>query len=64
MALTRFTPIRLSPWREVGDLSHSIGRLFGDTALAGSWTPAVGVEETADELLFTIEIPGVAREAI
>lgn len=64
MALTRFTPIRLSPWREVGDLSHSIGRLFGETALAGSWTPAVSVEETADELLFSIEVPGVSREAI
>ncbi len=64
MALTRFTPIRVSPWREVGDLSHSIGRLFGETALAGAWTPAVSVEESADELLFTIEVPGVAREAI
>ena len=59
MALTRFTPIRVSPWREVGDLSNSIGRLFGETALGG-WTPAVSVEESADELVFTVEVPGVA----
>lgn len=64
MALTRFTPIRVSPWREVGDLSHTIGRLFGETTLGGAWTPAVSVEESADELLFTIEVPGIASEAI
>ncbi len=64
MALTRFTPIRMSPWREVGDLSHSIGRLFGETALGGAWTPAVSVAESADELLFTIEVPGITSEAI
>ncbi len=64
MALTRFTPIRVSPWREVGDLSHSLGRLFGEAALGGAWTPAVSVEESTDELVFSVEVPGVAREAI
>ena len=64
MAITRFTPIRLSPWRELGDFSTSFGRLFNEAAERGSWTPAVSVEESADELLFSIEVPGVARDAI
>jgi len=64
MALTRFTPVRVSPWRDVGDLSHSIGRLFGETVVGGVWTPPVSVEENADQLVFTIEVPGVAKDAI
>ena len=64
MALTRFTPVRVSPWREVGDLSHSIGRLFGETVVGGVWTPPVSVEENADQLIFTIEVPGVGKDAI
>ncbi|GMR12328.1 MAG: Hsp20/alpha crystallin family protein [Gemmatimonadota bacterium] len=64
MATTRLAPIRLSPWHDVGDLSHSIDRLFGEPALGGAWAPAVSVEESADELVFTVEVPGVAKEAL
>lgn len=64
MAITRFTPVRLSPWRERADLSNPFGWLFNETAGHGSWIPAVNVEESADELVFRIEVPGVARDAV
>ena len=38
-------------------------RMFGRTA-AGAWTPAVDVEQTPTELVFTFDLPGMPRDDI
>lgn len=64
MAITRYQPLRLSPWRELGDLSNRLGWFFGEGPGETAWVPAVNVEEGADDLLFRVEVPGVSRDAI
>lgn len=55
-----------TPWSEVRNLQREMETLFGGLGLqTGSsdlWAPAVDVEETADELVFRAELPGVRRE--
>lgn len=64
MALTRMT--YRNPWRELDTLTNRLGEMFGDTsnAPAGTWMPAVNVEETANELMLTAELPGMSTEDI
>jgi len=64
---TPTTPVlyATSPTTPVFGLRREIDRLFEDAfrlghAGRGDWTPAVDVRETAQELLFAIEIPGIA----
>lgn len=53
-----------SPWREFDRLA----RLFDDVSLRRAesemWSPPVTVSETSDELLFTIELPGMSEEQV
>lgn len=53
---------------EMGGLSRDIDTLFNGFSWPSIthdlWSPAVDVEETADELVFRAELPGMSREAI
>jgi HSP20 family protein len=57
-----------SPWREFDEVSNRLARLFDDVSLrranGGMWTPPVTVSETADELVFTTELPGLSEDQV
>jgi len=66
MAITKYTLRRptYSPWRELEEVSNRLARFFDESPLStgtngGTWLPAVNVEETADELILTAELPGM-----
>ncbi len=66
MAITKYTLRRplYSPWRELEEVSNRLARFFDESPLStgtngGAWLPAVNVEETADELILTAELPGM-----
>ena len=66
MAITRFT--YRNPWQELDQLTSRLGQVFASempaSANGGSWTPAVNVEESGEELVLTAEVPGMTREDI
>lgn len=66
MAITRWT--NRNPWRELDALSNRLALAFDDNfptpSTSGSWMPAVNVEETADELVLTAELPGLTHENV
>jgi len=70
MAITHYS--YRNPWRELDQLTNRLSRVFdwenGGTfptpSSAGSWMPAVSVEETNDELILTAELPGMKREDV
>jgi HSP20 family protein len=71
MAITKYAFRRptYSASRDLDDVSNRLARFFDDSTLfagdrVGRWMPAVGVSETADELLLTAELPGVTEEDI
>lgn len=58
-----------APFREFDELwDRMVSRFFsaapraGLTGWAQGWTPPVDIEETADEWIFQVELPGVARD--
>ena len=55
-----------SPWSEVNRLAREMDTLFGGGWQQPSdiWAPPVDVEESADEIVLTAELPGVGRDAI
>ncbi|MEQ8331509.1 MAG: Hsp20/alpha crystallin family protein [Longimicrobiales bacterium] len=73
MAITRYTfrNPSVAPWRELEEMSNRLARFFDEsgsglstTQNSGAWMPAVNVEESADELLLTAELPGMSEENI
>lgn len=69
MALMRYTPkSAFASWPEFGLFSNRLSRVFGDAwdtpEPTGSWIPAVNVEEAADELVLTAELPGMREEDV
>lgn len=52
-----------SPWTEMNRIAREMDSFFGSQS-ADLWAPPVDVEETADEIMLTAELPGVARDAI
>jgi HSP20 family protein len=65
MALARMT--YRNPWRELDSLTNRLGEMFGDfptPSESGNWLPAVNVEESAEELLLTAELPGMTTDDI
>ena len=70
MAITRWSPVTLLPARDL--FAADIDRLFdgfftrsplrGD--LAPMFTPAVDIEETADEFVFKADLPGVSQKDV
>lgn len=70
MAIVKY-PFRnavYSPWRDLDVVSNRLARLFDDSALRHSegklWSPPVSVAETADELTFTAELPGLTEDQV
>lgn len=57
-----------APWRELDEVSNRLARLFDDVpfrrANGAMWSPPVTVAETADELIFTAELPGMTEENV
>ena len=69
MAILRYTPkSSFGSWPELNLFSNRISRVFGnawDTPdPTGAWIPAVNVEEAADELVLTAELPGMREEDV
>ncbi len=69
MALVRYAPrSTFASWPELDLFSNRLSRVFGNawdtTEPTGAWIPAVNVEEAADELLLTAELPGMREEDI
>ena len=69
MTLMRYTPkSSFASWPDLDMFSNRLSRVFGDAwdspEPTGSWIPAVNVEEAADELLLTAELPGMNEEDI
>jgi HSP20 family protein len=66
MAITRYT--YGNPWRELDQLTNRLSQMFEKDfpmpSSAGTWAPAVSVEETQDELVLTAELPGVKPEDV
>lgn len=67
MAITRWT--YRNPWRELDTLSNRLGQMFDEGGFptpsnGGNWMPAVNVEENADHLVLTAELPGMKREDV
>ena len=67
--------LRVNPWREVRDVQSTINRLFGDACCysledaersftGGRWTPQVDVYETDNDLVFSVELPGVEKDQV
>ncbi len=62
------------PTRELSTLHDRMGRVFGETfgppmfqaapQAAGSWSPAVDIFETDQEIVLEVEMPGVTREQV
>ena len=56
-----------NPWQELDSLTNRLGEMFGDASASsptGSWMPAVNVDETANELRLTAELPGMSTDDI
>lgn len=71
MAIARYTRAPgFAPWRDLEEVSNRLARLFDEGGTlstgtnGGSWIPAVNVEESADELTLTAELPGMTEDQI
>jgi HSP20 family protein len=69
MALVRYAPrSNFTSWPDLDLFSNRLSRVFGKSwdmpESNGAWIPAVNVEEAADELLLTAELPGMLEEDI
>ncbi len=69
MALVRYAPrSAFASWPDLDLFSNRLSRVLGNTwdntSPAGNWLPAVNVEEAADELLLTAELPGMREEDV
>lgn len=67
------TITRLDPFRRVSRLQDRMNRVFEDVLgrsidenelFGGSWTPAVDIVETANELILHAELPGMKSEDV
>lgn len=73
MALTRYRGgfPTFTPWRELDELQNRLSRLFdesfGRTSMpseTSGWIPAVDVQEVADGIVLTAELPGMAKDDV
>ena len=72
MAIIRWNPVTLTPVRDLFGNQDEVSRLLdgfftkspllGDTAAA--FTPAVDIEETADEFVVRADLPGVPQKDV
>jgi HSP20 family protein len=65
--------IRWDPFRDLVTLREKMNRLFEDTftsrgeekdLIASTWTPAVDIYETENELILSAEIPGIDEKDV
>ena len=70
MAIIKY-PFRtqtFSPWREIDEVTNRLARMFDDVGVrrynGAMWSPPVSVSETADELVFTAELPGLTEKDV
>ena len=73
MAITRYSPRRdlsFSPWESSGPVGNRLFRLFDERwpltsgTTSEAWMPVMNVEESADEVVLTAELPGMGHEDI
>ena len=72
MAITRWSPVTLSPARSLLGIRDEFDRLFDNffTAtplrgdLAPMFTPAVDIEETAEEFVIKADLPGMSQKDV
>ena len=70
MAITRWNPITLVPTRDLfgAQLDRLFDSFFTPASLRGdlapAFAPAVDIEETADEFVFKMDLPGVAQKDV
>ncbi|MDH3226254.1 MAG: Hsp20/alpha crystallin family protein, partial [Thermoleophilia bacterium] len=59
--------VRFDPFRDIGavrdEMDRVFGRAFGER-LARTWTPALDVLETTNEIILKAEVPGLKAEDI
>ncbi len=57
-----------SPWRELDEATNRLTSLFEGAGMrrnGGSlWSPPVNVAETAEEVVFTVELPGMREDQV
>jgi HSP20 family protein len=63
------TIVRWRPWSEFAGLQTEMSRLMnglfeGDGRSGEGWVPAVDVWETADEVVYAFDLPGIPEERI
>lgn len=64
MALMRMS---YNPWREIDTLGSRLNRIFTDFPTpteTGNWLPAVDVEENAEALVLSAELPGMGLDDV
>jgi HSP20 family protein len=74
MTIVKWRPMsesleRWNPFREVTDLQHEMNRMFDGffgRSLVGerTWAPAVDMFEDKDDLVVTVEVPGMSEKDI
>ncbi len=57
-----------STWRDFDEVGNRLARLFDEPLFRRDathpWSPSVSVTETDDDLVFTVELPGVAKDDV
>jgi HSP20 family protein len=57
-----------APWRELDEVTNRLADMFDEAGArrynGTMWAPQVNVAETADELVFTAELPGMTRDQV
>jgi HSP20 family protein len=77
MAMQRWRPVgfaeRWEPFRNLSDIQGEMNRLFetfagrpavGTMASGRTWMPPVDMSETADDLVLTVEVPGISDKDV
>jgi HSP20 family protein len=70
MSLIRYQSPELSPLNRLATLRDEFDRLFDfswpsrDTGLLGGWSPALDVFDDKDNLVVTLEVPGIKKDDI
>jgi HSP20 family protein len=72
LTLPRAKPLFGNVAREMNEVQNRLRRFWDDPFLtegltipeAVGWMPAVEIEETADELVLTVELPGMTKENV